>query len=158
MSKQTKALAQLRKANKLSNRAFHKVGPKSYKKGQGALLKILHVNGGSQTSRELVEALGFDRGALKDVVRKAQRNGYVTIEEADQKRTYAVQLTEKGEEVAEKRCKAHDKAAGEILGGLSDEEIEQLNALTEKIILTCKDLGAHGGRKGGKKRHRKHRK
>ena len=36
------ALAQLKKASKLSNRAYRKNGPKSYKNGQGALLKVLH--------------------------------------------------------------------------------------------------------------------
>ena len=151
MSKQTKTLAQLKKAAKLTDRAFRKNGPKSYKKGQGALLKVLHQNEGEMTSRELVEALGFNRGYLKDVVRKAQRSEYATIEKTDQKRTYVVKLTEKGSEVAEKRCEAHVKAAANILACLSEEEIDQLDVMTEKIILSCKDLGAHGARKGRKK-------
>ena len=33
MSKQTKTLKQLKKAGNLANRAFHKIGPQSYKKG-----------------------------------------------------------------------------------------------------------------------------
>ena len=157
MTKQTQALKQLRKAAKLTNRAFRKNGPKSYKKGQGALLKVLHVNDGSMSSRELVEALGYDRGALKDIVRKAQRNGYVEIADADQKRTYMVAITAEGEKLAAKRCEANDKVAAKILEALSDEEVEQLNALTEKLIVSCKGVGAHGKRKHGKKCHRKKR-
>lgn len=151
MSTATKTLAQMKKASKLTNRAFRKNGPKSYKKGQGALLKVLHVSGGSASSRDLVERLSFDRGELKGVVRKAERNGYVTIEGADEKRTYIVKLTQEGERIAEKRCAANTKTAEDILACLSEEEVAQLNAITEKIIVSCKEQGAHGKRKSGKK-------
>lgn len=36
--------------------------------------------------------------------------------------------------------------------------VEQLDVLTEKIILQCKEMGAHGDRKHGRRHHhRKHR-
>ena len=130
MSKQTKTLKQLKKAGILANRAFHKNGPKSYKKGQGALLKVLHVHDGEMTSRELVDVLGYSRGQLKDVVRKAQRNEYVTIADHEDKRTDTVKITEQGDKIAEKRCAAHEKTAAAILSSLSDEEIDQLNRET----------------------------
>ena len=41
MNEAAKSLAQLKKANKLVRLAFHKNGPKSYKRGQGALLRAL---------------------------------------------------------------------------------------------------------------------
>lgn len=153
MSKELKALKQLNKASDLTNRAFHKNGPKSYKKGQGALLKVLHKKGGEMTSRELVETLGYDRKKLKDIVRKAERNGYAEMKDHEEKHTYLVKITEKGEEIAEKRCAAHTKTAEEILSDLSDEEIQQLNAITEKIIVRTKAMGAHGKHKKGKKHH-----
>lgn len=157
MTAATSALAQMKKASKLTNRAFRKNGPKSYKKGQGALLKVLHVAGGQALSRDLVERLSFDRAELKSVVRKAERNGYVTIEDAGEKRAYVVKLTEEGEAIAEKRCAANTKTAEEILSCLSEEEIAQLNALTEKIIISCKEHGAHGKRKSGKCHKRRNR-
>ena len=104
-------------------------------------------------SRELVDRLSFDRGELKSVVRKAERNGYVTIKSVEEKRTYAVCLTPTGEEVAEKHCAANTETAAAILNYLSEEEISKFNAITEKIILSCKELGAHGTRKGGKTVH-----
>lgn len=156
MSTAAKTLKQLRKASKLTNRAFHKNGPKSYKQGQGALLKVLHRKGGEAVSRELVDALGFDRSELKNVVRKAQRNGFVTIENIEGERAYTVKLTDEGEKVAEKRCAAHAETAEAILATLSEEEVAQLNAITEKIIVACKEQGAHGKRHGGKKCHGHH--
>lgn len=154
MSQATKTLKQLRRAAKLTNRAFHKEGPKSYKKGQGALLKVLHTAGGEMTSLDLVDRLGFDRRYLKDVVRKAVRGGYATMEDIEGQRAYTVRITPEGDELAEKRCAAQSEVADRILSALTPEEVEQLNALTEKVIHQCKDMGVHGERKHG--RHHRH--
>ena len=134
MNQASQTLAQLKKASKLVRLAFHKNGPKSYKRGQGELVKIL----------------GLNRSELKDIVKKAERNGYVTIEDAEGERTYAVKLTDEGREVAQKRVAANDKTADDIIGCLSEEEIAQLNAITEKLILSMKDKGINGKKKGRK--------
>ena len=158
MAKATKTLKQLRKATALTNRAMHKNGPKSYKMGVGALIKVLHKNGGEMTSRELVDKLSYDRRKLKEIVRKAERCGFVKIKEANKKKTYIVKLSDEGEELAEKRCAAQEKAAAAILEPLSEAEISQLDAITEKLIVSAKAQGAHGKRKGGKKhcKHKRH--
>ena len=149
MTEATQTLAQLKKTSKLTRLAFHKNGPKSFRRGQGALLNALLENDGA-TQRELVHVLGFDRGELKGVVTKAERNGYVTIEDAEGVRTYAVKLTKDGRAVAEKRVAANDKTAEDIVECLSKEEMAQLNAITEKLILSMKDKGINGKKKGRK--------
>ena len=143
MNQASQTLAQLKKASKLVRLAFHKNGPKSYKRGQGALLNALVDNDGT-TQRELVKILGLNRSELKDIVKKAERNGYVTIEDAEG------ELTDEGREVAQKRVAANDKTADDIIGCLSEEEIAQLNAITEKLILSMKDKGINGKKKGRK--------
>ena len=147
MNEATATLAQLKKASKLTRLAFRKNGPKSYKRGQGALMNALLANDGA-TQRELVKILGWDRSALKDTVKKAERNGYVTIGDHEDKHTYTVSLTEEGKKIA-----ANDKTAEEILECLSAEEIAQLNAITEKLILGIKDKGVNGKKKGRKAHH-----
>ena len=154
MNEATATLAQLKKASKLTRLAFRKNGPKSYKRGQGALMNALLANDGA-TQRELVKILGWDRSALKDTVKKAERNGYVTIGDHEDKHTYTVSLTEEGKKIAEKRVAANDKTAEEILECLSAEEVAQLNAITEKLILGVKDKGVNG-KKTGRKAHSKH--
>lgn len=156
MNEAAKSLAQLKKANKLVRLAFHKNGPKSYKRGQGALLCALLENDGA-TQRELVKTLGMNRSNLKDVVKKAQRNEYVTIESVDEPRTYAVKLTDLGRELAEKRVAANDRTADEILSCLTAEEVKQLDAITEKLIVAMKEKGISGKKKGYKVRRKKHR-
>ena len=156
MNEAAKSLAQLKKANKLVRLAFHKNGPKSYKRGQGALLRDLLENDGA-TQRELVKTLGINRSNLKDVVKKAQRNEYVTIESVDEPRTYAVKLTDLGRELAEKRVAANDRTADEILSCLTAEEVKQLDAITEKLIVAMKEKGISGKKKGYKVRRKKHR-
>lgn len=156
MNEAAKSLAQLKKANKLVRLAFHKNGPKSYKRGQGALLRALLENDGA-TQHELVKTLGINRSNLKDVVKKAQRNEYVTIESVDEPRTYAVKLTDLGRELAEKRVAANDRTADEILSCLTAEEVKQLDAITEKLIVAMKEKGISGKKKGYKVRRKKHR-
>lgn len=156
MNEAAKSLAQLKKANKLVRLAFHKNGPKSYKRGQGALLRALLENDGA-TQRELVKTLGMNRSNLKEIVKKAQRNEYVTIESVDEPRTYAVKLTNLGRELAEKRVAANDRTADEILSCLTAEEVKQLDAITEKLIVAMKEKGISGKKKGYKVRRKKHR-
>lgn len=156
MNEAAKSLAQLKKANKLVRLAFHKNGPKSYKRGQGALLRALLENDGA-TQRELVKTLGMNRSNLKEIVKKAQRNEYVTIENVDEPRTYAVKLTDLGRELAEKRVAVNDRTADEILSCLTAEEVKQLDAITEKLIVAMKEKGISGKKKGYKVRRKKHR-
>ena len=152
MNEATATLAQMKKASKLTRLAFRKMGPKSYKRGQGAPLNALLENDGT-TQRELVKILGCDRGQLKDIVKKAERNGYVTIGDHADKHTYIVSLTDEGKRIAQKRVAANDKVAEDILSCLSEEEVAQLNAITEKLILGIKDKGVNGKKKGCKAHH-----
>ena len=153
MNDYSKTLMKMKKAGKLVRLAQRKNGPKSYKRGQGALLRTL-VQADGATQRELCVALGLNRALLKDVVRKALRNGYVTIEKADEKKTYAVKLTDEGRKLAEKHEAAQDEAAEKILSALTDDERAQLDALNEKLIVSLKDAGIDGKKKG-RKAHRK---
>ena len=153
MNDSAKTLAKMKKADKLVRLAQRKNGPKSYKRGQGALLRVLLENDGA-CQRELVAKLGLSRASLKDVVRKAARNGYVTIEKGNEKKTYTVKLTDEGRKLAEKREAAQDKTADEIAKALSADEIAQLDAICEKLIVSCKDAGIDGKKKG-RKHHRK---
>ena len=153
MNDSAKTLAKMKKADKLVRLAQRKNGPKSYKRGQGALLRVLLDNDGA-TQRDLVAKLGLSRAALKDVVRKAARNGYVTIEKGGEKKTYTVKLTDEGRKLAQKREDAQDQIADEITKVLTADEIAQLDAICEKLIVGCKDAGIDGKKKG-RKHHRK---
>ena len=119
MNDYTKTLMKMKKTGKLVRLAQRKNGPKSYKRGQGALLRTLLKMDGA-TQRELCVALGLNRGALKDIVRKAKRNDYVEIDKKGD-RTYTVTLTAEGRKLAEKHEAAQDKTAEKILAVLTDD-------------------------------------
>ena len=157
MNDYVKTLAQMKKATKLVRLAQRKNGPRSYKRGQGALLRALFDADGTATQRELTAILSVNRKMLKDIVRKAQRNDFVTIEDAEGKKTYAVKLTDEGRKVAEKHEGAQDKLAEEILAVLTDEERAQLDAINEKLIAACKEAGVDGKKKGRKAHKHGHR-
>ncbi len=153
MSPLTKTLAQNKKATKLVRLAQRKNGPKSYRHGQGALLRVLLEND-IVTQHDLVIALGCNRSEVKGVVKKAVRNGYVTIVDDEAPKTYRVVLTDEGRAIAEKREQANDRASEEILSCLSPEEIEQLDAINEKLIVSLKEQGIDGKKKGYRARRR----
>jgi DNA-binding MarR family transcriptional regulator len=153
MTTASESLRQLKKANKLVRLDFRKNGPKSYKRGQGSLLNVLLDHDGT-TQRELVAILDVDRGTLKDYVKKAQRNGYVTIGDHKDKKTYTVNLTDEGRKLAQKRRDADEKVAEDIMSALTPEEQAQLDTITEKLIVSLKEKGVSGKGKG-RHAHRK---
>lgn len=136
----TKALDQLKKAANYSKLAMHRNGPYSYKKGQGALLKVLYKFGdGSLKRKKLAKMLRWEPEEVKRVVKKAKKNGYVTVTKAKDK--LEVSLTAEGKAIMDKRFAAEDKAADEVLAGLTADQVDTLYELTGKIIDTCKAMG-----------------
>ena len=59
----------------------------------------------------------------------------------------------RAKKIAEKRVAANEETAEDILGCLSDEEVAQLNAITEKLIVSIKEKGVNGKKKGRKAHH-----
>ena len=106
MNHSVQTLALMKKANKLARLAQRKNDPKSYKRGQGALPRAL-LEHDSVLQSELTSIPGINRAILKDTVRKATRNGYVTIDIKGEK-SYVVALTGEGRELAERREKSQD--------------------------------------------------
>lgn len=157
MTDSLKTLSKMKKANKLTQLYFRKNGPRSYKRGVGALIAALEDEGVA-TQRELVVATGLSRANLKDVVKKAVRKGYVTIQDAEGEKTYAVALTDEGKKVAAKRSAAQAKAADKLAEALTEDEIAALDAICEKLIVAAKEDGVSGKKKGRKfhKKCRKH--
>ena len=140
MAESTKALSQLKKAANYAKLAMHKDGPHSYKKGQGALVKVLYKFGdGKLTRKKLTKILGWTDDETTTVAKKAQINGYVRIKKADDK--FIVILTEKGNEIVKKRLAAEDRAADEVFSLMTDQEVDELCALCEKVIDACEEMG-----------------
>ena len=155
MGTANETLMKAKKANKLVRLAYRKNGPKSYTRGQGALLRSLLASDG-KTQRELVVDLGVNRAALKDIVLKARRNGFVSIEKSDEPTTYCVALTDEGRALAERRDEATEEVASEILSSLTDEDRAQYDAINEKLILACKEAGICGKKKGYRMPRKRH--
>ena len=141
MTESTQVLHQLKVATNYSKLAMHKCGPRSFKSGQGAMCKVLYKFGDGKLSlKKLEERLGWDGHEVIRVAEKAQENGYVCFA-TSKKGKLSVALTDKGTMVVEKRLAAEDRAADEVLEGLTDKERECLLKLTGKVIESCKAMG-----------------
>ena len=141
MSESTQVLHQLKVATNYSKLAMHKCGPRSFKSGQGAMCKVLYKFGDGKLSlKKLEERLGWDGPRGHSRGREGQENGYVCFA-TSKKGKLSVALTDKGIMVVEKRLAAEDRAADEVLEGLTDKERECLLKLTGKVIENCKAMG-----------------
>lgn len=115
------------------------------------MVKVLYKFGDGKLSlKKLEERLGWDGHEVIRVAEKAQENGYVRFA-TSKKGKLSVALTDKGTMVVEKRLAAEDRAADEVLEGLTDKERECLLKLTGKVIENCKAMGrrlSHHRRQG----------
>ena len=141
MTESTKALASLKRAANYSKLAMHKLGPKSFKRGQGALLKAIYKFGddGSLDKKPAERILDWRGKGLRAVAKKAEKNGYLKI--SHPKYEFTMTLTEMGRKVVEKRLVAEDHAADRIFGVLTDEEVQSLVAIADKVSDNCQKLG-----------------
>lgn len=155
MSESTKTIASLKKAGNYMKLAMRKNGPHSFKRGQGALIKVIYKAGeGTLSKDDAKKVLGWRGRDVRFVAKKAADNGYLTIDKPEN--GFQMTLTDLGREVIAKRLEAEDKAADEILAGLSDEEKAQLTQLCEKICQTAEDMGVDYStvqKKQGRKHH-----
>ncbi len=141
MTDSSKLIHDLKHAANYAKLGMRDLGPRSFKKGQGALIKVVYKfsEDGTVCKEKLERVLGWRGQDVRHVAEKAERNGYVTIQDPEYK--FLVSLTDKGQQVIQKRMKAEDRAADAILEALSAEERQQLQSITEKICKTCEELG-----------------
>lgn len=162
MSESSKTIAALKKAANYSKLAMRKDGPRSFKRGQGALIKVIYkVGDGTLGKDEAKKTLGWRGSDVRAVARKAADNGYLTI--AKPKDGFEMTLTDLGTEVIKKRLAAEDKAADAVLAALTDAEKSQLTELCGKISKNAQDMGVdygeiqkRRGKKCGARKHRHH--
>lgn len=154
MADSSKLIHDLKHAANYAKLGMRDLGPRSFKKGQGALIKVVYKfsEDGTVCKEKLERVLGWRGKDVRHVAEKTERNGYVAIQDPEYK--FLVSLTDKGKQVIQKRMKAEDRAADAILEALSAEERQQLQNITEKICKTCEELGVDYSqikeRKGGK--------
>lgn len=102
--------------------------------GQNKVLKILDEHG-SMRQRELLDRIGVSAATLSELLRKIEKEGYVTraVSEAD-RREIIVGITEKGRISALECRMSEDERDQALFGFLSDEERESLKTLLNKLL------------------------
>lgn len=104
--------------------------------GQNKVLKILDEHG-SMRQRELLDRIGVTAATLSELLRKIEKEGYVTrsVSKAD-RREIIVDITEKGR-ISALECRMSEAERDQALFGfLSDDERETLAALLNKLLAT----------------------
>ncbi|MBZ2200270.1 MAG: MarR family transcriptional regulator [Lentilactobacillus hilgardii] len=122
--------------------------------------RVLHVlaKEGSLIQSQLAEILDIRPSSLTELLSKLEDRGLInrTPDEND-KRVTNVSLTDEGKKAIESDDSSSDDLINSIFDGLSDEEIDQLNGLFDKLNGSLKEkLPARDERPDGFPGHRHH--
>lgn len=135
-----KLLQQINYFTNLINREQHhqnfKANESKVSRAQGHLLGLLVVQDGI-TQKELSTQLQIRPASLGELVDKLEQTGYVErrVNKKD-KRISNVYLTEEGRRSANEVMQARMELVNSIFSGLSEEEMNQLSTLMNKLILS----------------------
>ncbi len=98
-------------------------------RGQGRILTFLKLKDGVST-RDLAEVLGIRVSSLNEVLGRMERDGLIERRQSpDDGRVMLVYLTDRGR--AQEAPRAFDEA---LFAGFSDEELQTLGALLDRLI------------------------
>lgn len=96
-------------------------------------LEILGVHGPLRM-KELAQRMGVTTGTLTVLVDRLEKNDAVKrVRNPEDRRSYLVELTEKGRAHYEEHDKHHERLTRELTASLSDDEVAQLEGILEKM-------------------------
>lgn len=100
--------------------------------GAHAIEKLGH--NGSMSMKDLSKALGVTTGTTTVTVDRLEKGGYALRDRSENdRRSYIIRLTEKGEEAYRDHHSHHMNLADEIASILSEEEVRSLVGILRKI-------------------------
>lgn len=104
--------------------------------GKSAQHHILHLlqEHGPMTQRDVTEQLGVQPGSASEILKKLETAGHIrrSPSTAD-RRTTDVSLTDDGAALARQREAMRSERKSQLLAALSEEEVQQLLSLLEKL-------------------------
>lgn len=106
----------------------------SNRPGQNKVLKVLNKNDDIR-QRELQDILGIRASSLSELLRKLEKDDYITRERSKSNgNDVIITITDKGRVSAEEAVLAEKQRDKEFFGCLSTEEREQLTVLLNKLL------------------------
>ena len=100
--------------------------------GAHAIEKLGHY--GSMSMKDLSKALGVTTGTTTITVDRLEKGGYAVRDRPENdRRSYIIRLTEKGEEAFRIHHSHHMSLAGEIASLLSEDDVQNFVAILKKI-------------------------
>ncbi len=140
VSDSIKLFTAIHRLGRQMHRCAHSVGhADGYYREQSRLLMLIAENEGV-IQRDLAEEMDVRPSSMTEMLSKMEQLGliYRQQDERDQ-RVLHIFLTEQGKNAAKDSQTATQKITGALFGGLTDDEIKQMLALTEKL---CSHLDA----------------
>ena len=87
------------------------------------------------TPSELARRLQISKPSVTAAIDRLTEAGYIRKVQSDEdRRSYHLHLTEKGQRFADVHDQIHRTLAGYLTGGLDESEVQQLHTLAQKIL------------------------
>ena len=87
------------------------------------------------TFSQLAQELTVTKPSVTAIIQKLNRMGYVTkVQSHEDRRVHHIMLTTKGEQINEMHEKTHKLLAERLTENLSEDEVQQLTSLLQKIM------------------------
>lgn len=126
-----------RTANKLNNKYNHLLQTFDIAPEQRATLEIIKYES-EVTQTKIANILGKDKTTISRTLNTLENKNLITKSQID-KRTNLIQLTQKGEEILNDSFLDVKKFRKKLTSKLSEEELNQLFSLLEKVILSVEE-------------------
>lgn len=93
---------------------------------------------------ELYDFMLFSSGGLTKVLHRLEDRGFITrFASEEDRRSKMVRLTEEGKELIEKVVSDYHQIHQQALGNFSDDEVEQLDYLINKLLVNVESQKRH---------------
>jgi len=120
----------------LESQAFQENGFSELSMRQMLYLEMI-VRLGNPSFGELAEALGITRPSVTAIVNRLAEKGFVRkVQDDEDRRSFHIHLTEKGQQFSQIHARVHQHIARALVARLDQTETEQLIALLRKIAGT----------------------
>jgi DNA-binding MarR family transcriptional regulator len=125
------------------NYCYKKVNDKSFKMAEVVCIMFLNRKFGD-TSGEIARKYMLSPSLISKSVESLVQKGMIVSErDPDDSRIWHLRLTDKAAPITKKLNKAHEEYLGALLRGVSEEELENIGRVAEKLHANLEEIRKH---------------
>ena len=132
--KYTKTVFAMIKANRMHRRVIESIALSTgIHHSQHRLLMYIARNGGSDSQKKIAEHMGISCAAVTNCLSTLEKSGFIKRHSGEDGRYNEIEITDSGRGIVERSRERFSEVDASVLADFSDDEIDTLRALLERI-------------------------